>query len=61
MTNPTKLLRSREIPFNYEIDGNASLTVLTFHVMGKSHEKPNPLPYEGRGKIQNLSPFRREI
>ncbi|MEH2193580.1 MAG: hypothetical protein V7K98_13225 [Nostoc sp.] len=43
MTNPKKLLRSREIPFNYEIDGNASLTVLTFQVMWKSHEKPNPL------------------
>ncbi|MEH2114894.1 hypothetical protein [Nostoc sp.] len=27
MTNPTKLLRSREIPFNYEIDWNASLSV----------------------------------
>ena len=24
MTNPTKLLRSRAIPFNYEIDGNNS-------------------------------------
>ncbi|MEH2362974.1 hypothetical protein [Nostoc sp.] len=27
MTNPTKLLRSREIPFNYEIDWNDFLTI----------------------------------
>ncbi|MEH2375137.1 hypothetical protein [Nostoc sp.] len=33
MTNPTKLLRSGEIPFNYEINWNASLSVLVMKIL----------------------------
>ncbi|MEH2357419.1 hypothetical protein [Nostoc sp.] len=33
MTNPTKLLRSGEIPINYEIDWNASLIVAAIKLL----------------------------
>ncbi|MEH2026975.1 hypothetical protein [Nostoc sp.] len=33
MTNPTQLLRSREIPFNYEIDWKASLSVAAMKLL----------------------------
>ncbi|MEH2180252.1 hypothetical protein [Nostoc sp.] len=33
MTNPTKLLRSSEIPFNYKIDWNDSLSAAAMKLL----------------------------